>query len=212
MLASLPGVINAFLVLGILMGIWSIMGVQFFKGIFWYCNDGDVVDVDQCWGCFADEEGGNPHPLCPEGSSRRVWRNARRHFLAALARATFRAFVLQCAADLAAPAGLLDLQDITAFVNAFQNGDAVADVGAVFGLLDLQDIVAFVQGSLDVYRDELTSVLNDAEADELLKDRTEEDVNVDDCIIEPVDKAVTRAIHEMQMRMQDADLEVPSFL
>ena len=50
--------------------------------------------------------------------------------------------------------------------------------------------------------DELTSVLNDAEADELLKDRTEEDVNVDDCIIEPVDKAVTRAIHEMQMRMQ----------
>jgi voltage-gated sodium channel len=30
-LASLPGVMNAFLVLGILMGIWSIMGVEFFK-------------------------------------------------------------------------------------------------------------------------------------------------------------------------------------
>lgn len=29
-LASLPGVMNAFLVLGILMGIWSIMGVEFF--------------------------------------------------------------------------------------------------------------------------------------------------------------------------------------
>ena len=50
--------------------------------------------------------------------------------------------------------------------------------------------------------DELTSLLNDAETNELLKDRTEADVNVDDCIIEPVDKAVTRAIHEMQTRMQ----------
>jgi len=30
-LASLPGVMNAFMVLGILMGIWSIMGVEFFK-------------------------------------------------------------------------------------------------------------------------------------------------------------------------------------
>jgi len=29
-MASLPGVFNAFLVLGILMGIWSIMGVEFF--------------------------------------------------------------------------------------------------------------------------------------------------------------------------------------
>ena len=54
-----------------------------------------------------------------------------------------------------------------------------------------------VRGEVDL----LTSVLNDAEADEL-KDRTEEDVNVDDRIIEPVDKAVTRVIHEMQMRMQ----------
>ena len=50
--------------------------------------------------------------------------------------------------------------------------------------------------------DELTSLLNDDETNELLKDRTEADVNVDDCIIEPVDKAVTRAIHEMQTRMQ----------
>ena len=30
-IASLPGVFNAFLVLGILMGIWSIMGVEFFQ-------------------------------------------------------------------------------------------------------------------------------------------------------------------------------------
>jgi hypothetical protein len=30
-LASLPGVMNAFLVLGILMDIWSIMGVEFFQ-------------------------------------------------------------------------------------------------------------------------------------------------------------------------------------
>jgi len=32
-MASLPGVFNAFLVLGILMGIWSIMGVEFFGEI-----------------------------------------------------------------------------------------------------------------------------------------------------------------------------------
>ena len=32
-LASLPGVFNAFLVLGILMGIWAIMGVEFFGAV-----------------------------------------------------------------------------------------------------------------------------------------------------------------------------------
>ena len=58
--------------------------------------------------------------------------------------------------------------------------------------------------------DELTSLLNDDETNELLKDRTEADVNVDDCIIEPVDKAVTRAIHEMQTRMQREAEAAPS--
>ena len=75
-----PVFINICFVVFFFFAVFAIMGVQFFKGIFWYCNDGDVVDVDQCWGCFADEEGGNPHPLCPEGSSRRVWRNAKMNF------------------------------------------------------------------------------------------------------------------------------------
>ena len=59
--------INICFVVFFFFAVFAIMGVQFFKGLFWYCNDGDVASVDQCWGCFPDDEGSNPHHLCPEG-------------------------------------------------------------------------------------------------------------------------------------------------
>jgi len=46
-------------------------------------------------------------------------------------------------ADLAGPFGLLDLADITAFVQAFMAQDPAADFDGN-GLFDLDDVVAFV--------------------------------------------------------------------
>lgn len=48
------------------------------------------------------------------------------------------------AADIASPFGVLDLQDLSAFINAFVAGDAAADLAPPFGLLDLADINTFV--------------------------------------------------------------------
>jgi hypothetical protein len=50
-LASLPGVLNAFLVLGILMGIWSIMGVEFFREAQGEMGGGQAVGPE-CFGTF----------------------------------------------------------------------------------------------------------------------------------------------------------------
>ena len=47
-------------------------------------------------------------------------------------------------ADLAPPAGVLDLSDISAFVGAFTAGDTRADIADPPGVLDLADISAFV--------------------------------------------------------------------
>ena len=49
-----------------------------------------------------------------------------------------------CLADLAPPAGVLDLADIGAFVDAFVMQGPAADVAAPFGVLDLADVNAFV--------------------------------------------------------------------
>jgi hypothetical protein len=49
-LASLPGVFNAFLVLGILMGIWSIMGVEFYRDKRGLMGDTEVGPA--CFGNF----------------------------------------------------------------------------------------------------------------------------------------------------------------
>lgn len=48
------------------------------------------------------------------------------------------------AADLAAPEGILDLADISAFIDGFTNQTAVADLAAPFGIFDLADISAFI--------------------------------------------------------------------
>jgi len=48
------------------------------------------------------------------------------------------------AADLAAPLGVLDLDDVDAFVAAFGSGDSAADVAEPFGVVDLDDIDGFI--------------------------------------------------------------------
>jgi hypothetical protein len=48
------------------------------------------------------------------------------------------------AADLAEPFGILDLADISAFIDGFTNQLPIADLAAPFGTFDLADIGAFV--------------------------------------------------------------------
>lgn len=49
-----------------------------------------------------------------------------------------------CLADLAPPAGVLDLADVQAFVGAFVGSDPLADLVPPNGVLDLADLQAFV--------------------------------------------------------------------
>lgn len=53
-----------------------------------------------------------------------------------------------CPADIAPPAGILDLADINAFVAAFLAGGSAADLAPPLGVLDLADINAFVSSFL----------------------------------------------------------------
>ena len=55
----------------------------------------------------------------------------------------FYAQVPDCPADLAPPAGVLDLADVQAFVGGFVAQDPIADLAAPFGVFDLADIGAF---------------------------------------------------------------------
>jgi hypothetical protein len=54
-----------------------------------------------------------------------------------------------CRADIAEPAGMLDLADIQAFLAAFADGRAGADFAPPCGLLDLDDVNTFVASFLD---------------------------------------------------------------
>lgn len=49
-----------------------------------------------------------------------------------------------CPADIAPPAGVLDLADINAFINGFTGQQPVADLAAPFGVYDLADVNAFI--------------------------------------------------------------------
>jgi len=49
-----------------------------------------------------------------------------------------------CPADLAPPAGVLDLADVQAFIAGFTSQDAIADIAAPFGVWDLNDVQAFI--------------------------------------------------------------------
>lgn len=53
-----------------------------------------------------------------------------------------------CPADLAAPFGVLDLSDITAFVSAFTAQNSLADLAEPFGTFDLNDISTFITSFL----------------------------------------------------------------
>jgi hypothetical protein len=50
-----------------------------------------------------------------------------------------------CPADLAAPAGVLDLADINLFVLGFQLGLSQSDLAVPLGVFDLADVVAFIE-------------------------------------------------------------------
>ncbi len=47
-------------------------------------------------------------------------------------------------ADIAEPLGVLDLDDVHAFINAFINSNPAADIAEPFGVLDLADVQAFI--------------------------------------------------------------------
>ena len=47
-------------------------------------------------------------------------------------------------ADLSAPFGILDLDDVDVFIGAFTAGDSSADVAEPFGIIDLDDVDAFI--------------------------------------------------------------------
>lgn len=49
-----------------------------------------------------------------------------------------------CPADLAEPAGVLDLADVSAFTAGFVSQDPIADLAEPFGVFDLGDVAAFV--------------------------------------------------------------------
>ena len=48
------------------------------------------------------------------------------------------------AADLSAPFGIVDLDDVDAFIAAFLIGDPAADLAPNFGIVDLQDVDEFI--------------------------------------------------------------------
>ena len=49
-----------------------------------------------------------------------------------------------CVADLAAPFGVLNLQDLFAYIALFNASDPAADLAAPFGTLNLQDLFAYI--------------------------------------------------------------------
>ncbi len=49
-----------------------------------------------------------------------------------------------CDADLAAPFGVLNLQDVFAYLALFNSSDPAADLAAPFGTLNLQDVFAYL--------------------------------------------------------------------
>jgi hypothetical protein len=89
--------------------------------------------------------------LAADGVTRRVHRfdPATAALLGSVAVSTdetmnLAAYRVACLADLAPPFGLLDLADVTAFVQAFLGEDPVADFADPAGQFDLADVLAFV--------------------------------------------------------------------
>jgi hypothetical protein len=73
------------------------------------------------------------------------WDGVSRTYVFVVVTTTFFADLPPCNdADLVEPNGVLDLADVTAFVERFLAGDPAVDIAPPDGLLDLRDIVAFV--------------------------------------------------------------------
>ncbi|MEM1185161.1 MAG: hypothetical protein AAGI53_09190 [Planctomycetota bacterium] len=53
-----------------------------------------------------------------------------------------------CASDLAAPFGIVDLNDIDAFILGFLESTGLADIVAPYGIIDLADVDEFILGFL----------------------------------------------------------------
>ena len=49
-----------------------------------------------------------------------------------------------CDADLADPFGVLDFDDVLAFLTAFGASEPAADLAAPFGVIDFDDVLAFL--------------------------------------------------------------------
>ena len=49
-----------------------------------------------------------------------------------------------CSADLALPFGLLDFDDVLAFLTAFGASEPAADLSEPFGVIDFDDVLAFL--------------------------------------------------------------------
>ena len=75
-----PVFINICMIVFFFFLVFAIMGVQFFKGLYWACSDGSVDNVDECYGCFDHEGEGDDSEFCPEGYGVRTWENFRTHF------------------------------------------------------------------------------------------------------------------------------------
>jgi len=58
-------------------------------------------------------------------------------------------FVVTCKADLSAPGGIVDLDDVDAFIDAFLVADPSVDFVAPFGIVDLDDLDTFVSTFLN---------------------------------------------------------------
>ena len=71
LLACMPSFVNISIVSFIFYLVFAIMGVQFWAGKFWTCNDMSVNNVTQCIGTYTDENG---------DTVARVWSNAPMNF------------------------------------------------------------------------------------------------------------------------------------
>ena len=65
-----PGFLNVATVVGMVYLVFAIVGVNFFAGRFWKCNDTSVISVEYCHGTY----------MTDSGNATRVWENSIQNF------------------------------------------------------------------------------------------------------------------------------------
>lgn len=70
---AIPGILNVVVMLALFMLLFGLLGVQFFKGQLYRCNDGSLVDEVDCTGTFDD-------PYIDGLTLPRQWSNPSQHF------------------------------------------------------------------------------------------------------------------------------------